>query len=119
MEIWIQLEPQKDIIITDLDAMAKVLNDSFLIHPINTQATLALGRIASLKIAILNKLDSDALTEMQNAADKTIAISPTMPQGVQVQILFRVPKESKYFWLSFILIYKNTKKSPTSNINII
>lgn len=80
-EIVVLAEPQKDIIITDLDAMAKVLNDSFLIHPINTQATLALGRIASLKIAILNKLDSDALTEMQNAADKTIAISPTMPQG--------------------------------------
>lgn len=74
-------EKDKAVLIADIDAQILAIQNNLKRFYPTTQATNSLARLASIKIALLNKLDPEALAVMKDASLKTIELSPTSPLG--------------------------------------
>lgn len=71
----------KQLILTDIETISKHIMDNFKKYPASTQALTTLGRLASIKIAILNSPDPAALEQMAYAGSEIIRLAPRNVQG--------------------------------------
>ncbi len=71
----------KTIVVNAIQGLIDTLQRSFQKYPANEQAELSMGRLASIKMVILNGPNPASLATMKNAGQAAIAISPTNPSA--------------------------------------
>ncbi len=76
-----QNEGNRKIAATAIQGLIDTLKDSFSRYPENSQGMLAMGKLASIKMVILNTPDADSLATMKFAAEQATIISPNNPNG--------------------------------------
>jgi O-antigen ligase len=80
-EILQQNEGNRTIAANAIQGLIDTLQNSFQKYPPNEQGELAMGKLASIKMVILNAPDANSLATMKAAAEAAISISPTNPNG--------------------------------------
>jgi len=80
-EILQQPAANKAIAAGSIQGLINTLENSFKRYPINEEGELTAGRLASIKMVILNAPDPASLATMKSAAQAAISISPTNPNG--------------------------------------
>jgi O-antigen ligase len=80
-EILQQNKTNRIIAATDIQALIDAMQNSFKKYPVNEEGELSIGRLANIKMVILNAPDTVLLATMKNAAMEAITIGPTNPNG--------------------------------------
>jgi hypothetical protein len=80
-QIMQQDDTNKKIAADSIQGLIDALQVSFKRYPINEQGELAMGRLASTKMVILDAPDPLSIATMKAAGEAAIAISPTNPSG--------------------------------------
>jgi hypothetical protein len=80
-EIVADDQASQKLVLADIDEISKRIMDNMARFPESTQALTALGRLASVKVAILNHPDEQALQQMEYAGSEIIKLAPKNVQG--------------------------------------
>jgi tetratricopeptide (TPR) repeat protein len=91
------------LVLADIDSLISELETMMQQYPITTQGLVALGRLASERIAVAGTLDENSLKELTFAGDRILAISPTNMQG--------------YWFLGQVAVYKQDYKTALDDFN--
>ncbi len=91
------------LVLLDIDSLISELETTMQAHPITTQGLVALGRLASERIAISGQLDENSLKELTFAGNGILAIAPTNMQG--------------YWFLGQVAVYKQDYKTALDLFN--
>lgn len=76
-----QNEGNRKIAADAVQGLVDTLQHSFQYYPKNEQGELAMGKLASIKMVILNAPNEMSLATMKSAAQDAIVLSPTNPNG--------------------------------------
>ena len=80
-EVLASSETSHQLVLADVASLTAELQVAAQKYPQSAEGAIALARLGSIKISLLNKLDPDALQLMDTAARQAITLSPTNPQG--------------------------------------
>ncbi len=80
-DILKQSKTNQAIVVQAVQGLIDQLKTDMATYPPNEQEELAIGRLASLKVVLLNAPDPVSLATMKAAAQEAIILSPANPQG--------------------------------------
>ncbi len=76
-----QNQGNKTIAANAIQSLIDTLQRSFTKYPPNVQGELAMGKLASIKMVILNAPDSASLATMKSGAEMAVSLAPNNPNG--------------------------------------